>query len=198
MQPWPAHRGIARPGAGAHVLRRSCAAIAATLLVAGCGGEERRASLRGTGPFAEAIAAPVRLRGDYVFNGRRRHVDVRIAPVGVIDPYEPPAITPGRGRRLIGVQYVFVDGGPDPFPREWASFGALDDHGRRLAGGAYASELRKPYPSRPRRGQPLTQILAFEVPEGRRLGAVTLGSIVALWPFRGRWDLSDAPRRGER
>jgi hypothetical protein len=167
------------------------AAISVALVLAGCG-QSRPSSARRqvtvAPPEIGGLAPETRLRGRYVFDGRRRYVDAAMAPTFVTDPWElPTAVLPAR-RRLVAVTMTWIDRGPDAFPHEWASFHARDNHGRALP-GTYRGQLHERYPARPRRGQPVAQRVGFEVPEGSRLVRLEMSSIVKLWRFRAVWRL---------
>ena len=107
----------------------------------------------------------------------------------MIDPYRTLVTVPDAGERLVAVRLSLLNRGRDPFPSEWANFQGYGPRGRRLRPGTQGTPLRKSLPDRPVRGQRLTRLMAFRVPDGERLASVRMSSSVELWPFRARWRL---------
>jgi hypothetical protein len=170
-----------RPSRRRHAAR--VAALAASSLAwTACDGHRSEA-----GPAS--LAGSVALRNSYEFEGRPRHVDAQIALDNVIDPYRGLVTATDPGERLVAVRLRLLNHGRDPFPLEWARFKGYDVRGRALAAGTQSTPLRKSLPDRPVRGQTLTSLMAFRVPERRKLASVRMTSVVELWAFRGRWRL---------
>jgi hypothetical protein len=162
-------------------------ALAASAVVLGCGGDDDSSS--GSAAAPPKLANAVRLKGDYRFAGRRRHVDAQVSFDDVVDPYRSLSTSPGPNARFVAAQLRIMNRGRDPFPIQWARFRGYDERGRALPPGTQSTPLRRTMPDRPVRGQVLTSITAFMVPRGRRLDSIRMTSIVKLWPFRARWSL---------
>jgi hypothetical protein len=136
------------------------------------------------------LSQPVRLDGSYLLDGRRRRVDAQIAFDHLTDPYRAAMSAPSPGTRLVAVQLQVLNRGRDPFPLEWARLRGYDERGRALPSGTQSTPVRKTVPDRPVRGQVLTSFTAFRVPRGARLASIRMSSIVRLWRFNARWELT--------
>lgn len=164
------------------------AALAAAGGLAACSGDDDSTARKAETPGPQLTNA-VRLQGEYTLNGRPHRVDAQIAFDHVVDPYRSIASAPPADTRFAGAQLQILNRGPDPFPIQWARFRGYDERGRPLPAGTQSTPLRKTMPDRPVRGQVLSSITAFTVPQGRRLSSIRMTSIVDVWRFRARWTL---------
>jgi hypothetical protein len=175
-------------------VRRGPAVLAGLVVAvagAGCGGDDSRAPAPTPTPKLQAeLSKPVHLLGTYSLEGHRRRVDVQIGFDNLTDPYRSATTAPSRGIRLVAVHLQVLNHGRDPFPLDWARFRGYDQRGRALPAGTESTPVRKTVADRPVRGQVLTSVAAFRVPRGSRLGSIRMYSIVDLWRFKARWQLT--------
>jgi hypothetical protein len=170
----------------------ACVASAAlaALLAAACGGSDEPAAERPAATtLASSLSKPVRVRGTYVLDGRRRKVDALIGFDNRTDPYRGSVTAPAPGSRMVSVQLHVLNRGRDPFPLDWARFRGYDERGEPLPPGTESTPLRKTAPRLPVKGQVLTTVAAFAVPRGHQLASIRMRSIVDLWRFGARWTL---------
>jgi hypothetical protein len=161
---------------------------AAAAPLASCSGDDDSTSSKAA-PAVPRLENAARLQGEYMQNGRAHRVDARIAFDHVIDPYRSATIAPVPDARIVGAQLRILNTGPDPFPIQWAHFRGYDERGRPLPAGTQSTPLRRTMPDRPVRGQVLSSITGFTVPQGRRLASIRMSSIVDVWRFHARWTL---------
>lgn len=120
---------------------------------------------------------------------KRGEVDTTLAIGEPIDRYKHDGATPAKGKHFAGFPLTWVDHG-QPFPREWARFALVDNAGDRTT-VSVLSPLTPTFPDKPDRGQPLRQVVALEIADGRKPETLELSSAVKTWPFAAKFKVSD-------
>jgi hypothetical protein len=115
-------------------------------------------------------------------------INTTLAASTLTDPFVPEGPQAPSGQHYVGIALSWTDNGK-PFPHDYARFALFDDDGARTS-GAVLSPLKKTFPDKAAKGQPLTQIVALPIADGRKPETLELSSIVKSWPFTASWSLS--------
>ena len=120
---------------------------------------------------------------------KRGSVDTTLAIGEPIDNYKPEGAKAAAGNHFAGFPLTWVDHG-EPFPHEWARFALVDDDGDRTT-VSVLSPLTRTFPEKPQKGQPLRQVVALQIADGRKPETLELSSATETWPFSAQFDVSN-------
>lgn len=173
-------------------------AVAALIPALGCDSEKDRQPTASRAPVT--VPAPRSMRGippppgssvllrrTYGFGGRVRSVDSAVAVKPLTAPVRDPSSGASGGRRPLRFSVRIDDRGRDPLPVRWARFTLVSSAGARVSGYSQ-TPVRRLSPDR--RGSPRATTLTFVVPAGFTPAQIRLSSIVGIWPFAARWQVT--------